>query len=141
MVAFEQNLVAAANAHHLMTQPVYARGVVTRAEQQEYSQENSGKKSKASTGKRRFSHRTREMGHLAHGERVSHQSPAPTGAGRTRTSAATFAETVARAGAAFGTSATIVPKIITSTPIHIQETSGFKCALMIGRPVSGFWPS
>jgi hypothetical protein len=39
MVAFEQNLVAAANAHHLMTQPVYARGVVTRAEQQEYSRE------------------------------------------------------------------------------------------------------
>src|SRR6185437_3757642 len=45
------------------------------------------------------------------------------------------------AGTVLGTIATRVPKTITTSPAQIQPTSGFRNALMIGRPVSGFVPS
>src|SRR5205814_8176376 len=62
--------------------------------------------------------------------------PAPTGSAAVTTRAGA----VTRAGCAFGTSATPVPAITISTPIQIHSTSGFKCARMIGLPVSSFRP-
>ena len=35
----------------------------------------------------------------------------------------------------------MVPKIMMITPIQIHGTMGFRCALMIGRPVSWLRPS
>src|SRR5215469_8795745 len=64
-----------------------------------------------------------------------HQSPAPTaGTGSTR------AGTVARTGVAFGTRQVMVPKTMMTRPIQIQGTIGFRCALMMGRPVSSLRP-
>jgi hypothetical protein len=47
VVTFEQYLVAAAGAHHLMAEAVDARRVVAGAEEQECSQEDRGEKSKS----------------------------------------------------------------------------------------------
>ena len=55
--------------------------------------------------------------------------------------AGTRAGTVTLTGAAFANNAVIVPKIITSTPIQIHGTIGFKWAFMMGLPVSGLMPS
>ncbi len=67
---------------------------------------------------------------------TSFQSPAPTRTG-VRTGVLAATGTVAT----FGTIATTVPNTIMMRPIQIHGTSGFTCALMIGRPVLSFLPS
>src|SRR6266496_3657734 len=129
MVALKQNLIAAAHADHFAADPIYAR-VITGADQKHNRDKNRCEGADHS----HFSRKRRDMAHCRVVVRFGlHQSPAPTGAGRTRISAGMLARTVARTGAAFET--------ITRTPTQIQETRGFRWALIMGRPVSGFWPS
>ena len=105
MVAFHQNLIASANAHHAMPEVVDACRFVTRAQKYEQSEANEAELKNADSELLRVS---------------QHQSPAPTGAVSIR------AGTTTLAGTAFGIKATTVPTIITHTPIHIHITSGFK---------------
>jgi len=48
---------------------------------------------------------------------------------------------LAKYGAAFGIRARTVPPIMINTPTQIHMTSGFRCALMMGRPVPSLTPS
>jgi len=111
MVAFQQDVAASAHTYHLMAKTFHARGVIPRADEQDHSQEQGRKKSPNPSKA---------------GLRLIGQSPAPTGAGRTRMSAAAAAGTEARTGAAFGTSVTMVPKTITISPIQIHATIGLR---------------
>ena len=47
----------------------------------------------------------------------------------------------AKAVCKFGVSAVNVPAMTIKTPIQIHATSGFRKTLMIGKPLSGFFPS
>src|SRR5579863_7737092 len=114
VIAFQQNLVAAADAHHAMAKIIKASSLVTCAKQQGYADAQ------------------RDDLEYPLARRKRHQSPAPTGAGWTRAGAMT------RTGAVFGIIATTVPTIMIQTPTQIHITNGFRWARRIGRPVSGF---
>src|SRR5207248_11650436 len=51
VIALEQNLIAAADTHHLMAKAVDAHGVIACAEQQQHSCENGSEQSETCCGK------------------------------------------------------------------------------------------
>jgi hypothetical protein len=65
VIAFQQNLIAPAHAHHLVAKLLNARGIISGADQDKDAEQNRAQKPKAIT---------------ASEGKVAHQSPAPTGA-------------------------------------------------------------
>src|SRR6266404_8898266 len=156
VVAFQQNLVAATDAHQSVTKTVEASSVVTGAEEGKYAQAEYSrlKNTRHPIGQRLHNFRFSISDYLSIAvcywlgrqhpnlrfailnlKSLRDQSPAPTGAGWIRAGAVT------RTGAALGIRASIVPPIMINTPTQIHMTSGFRWALMMGLPVPPSTPS
>ena len=106
VVTFEQNLGTTADAHQVMAQILEARIFVADAHEREQR-----------------SHDQQQLCNpLQHWFRWRpHQSPAPTAG-----AVCTRAGTRAAIGAAFGTRAVTVPKIMMISPVQIHGTIGFR---------------
>src|SRR5277367_5755403 len=122
MVAFDENLIAAADTHHLVSEFVVADGVVGRSHGKNRNDQDDNIASEA--------------------KQLRHQSPPRAGTAAAACAApGTRLRAAASAAVMLGNSATPVPKTMMPTPIHIQATRGLRKTLMIGWPVSGFLPA
>ena len=106
MVAFQQDLAAAADAHHAVSKVAESRFLVPCAHQSGY----------CDTEKRDLQDAVK----FPVSRQKLPQSPTPTGAACTRAGAVT------RTGAALGTSAMAVPKIMITNPNQMYGTMGLR---------------
>src|SRR5271165_2778297 len=121
MVALDENLIAAADTHHLVSQFVVTDGGASRTHGQNSDQHDDNTASEA--------------------KQLRHQSPPRAGTAAACAAAGTRLRAAARAAVMLGKSATPVPKTMMPTPIQIHATRGLRKTLMMGWPVSGFLPA
>src|ERR1019366_7640046 len=126
VVAPAQQLRTATRAHQFASHVFKARTCVRRSHRE--------------ANCNRQQERLRRLNPESEAPRSSHQSP-PFNAGSAEAVRAAGTRNEAVAGVKLGTRAIPVPKTISTTPAHIQLTSGLRNALMMGWPVSGLVPS
>src|SRR5271157_3584040 len=122
MVTLDEDLIAAADTHHLVPEFVVTDGGAGRSHDKNSNEHDDYTSSEA--------------------KQLRHQSPPRAGTAAAACAAAgTRLRAAASAAVMLGNSATPVPKTMMPTPIQIHATRGLRKTLIMGWPVSGFLPA
>src|SRR5580698_1315599 len=111
MIALNQDLATSAHAHHFVAQIVVAHSIIGRPHGEDCQQNHQSELRK-----------TKQQPYQSPPLLIAIAGVSPTG---------TRLRLAAKAAVMFGVSATKVPAITISTPIHIQATSGFRKTFII----------